>query len=72
MKKLGLKILTDFIRKINSIAAKRTGIVISERSGGREQNRGRGEMILIVQGWGGGTREGMWVFKMNDLFCCTD
>ena len=46
--------------------------MISERSRGREQNRGSGGDDIDSTGLGGGTREGMWVFKMNDLFCCTD
>lgn len=33
---------------------------------------GRGARWYDSIGLGGGTRVGIWVFKMNDLFCCTD
>lgn len=62
---------TDFIR-LNTIAAKRTGIVISERS---EHNRGGGwggRRYDIIGDGGEGRGRVCGYLKMNDLFCCTD
>jgi len=37
----------------------------------RTRQGGNGGDDMIVEG-GGGVWVGMWVFNMNDLFCCTD
>lgn len=72
LRRTGFKILTDFIR-LNTIAA--NGLELwFQRGAGCKQNRAGGQWGRWYDsiGLGGGTRVGMWVFKMNDLFCCTD